>query len=159
MNTLSRRNAGKEKESLLFVGAIVALFLVVNILLAYFASSFGWYFLATDRMYYDLSGVTDEYFSAVNPENKRVEFYFCMSKEGLTDNPTFGRIYDTVQQFDRRYDFFSVAHLRTDYDHELLDRFTKDADGNTVELSTQSVIIYSPDTGRHEVRSLSTFYY
>ena len=86
MSKLSKRSAGKERESRLLILAVVILFLVLNLLLAYLASHYGWYFLATDRMFYTLSGVTDEYFEKVNPENRRVEFYFCMSREGLTEN-------------------------------------------------------------------------
>lgn len=156
MSKLSKRSAGKERESRILIVAVIVLFLVLNLLLAYLSSHYGWYFLATDRMFYTLSGVTDEYFERVNPEGRRVEFYFCMSREGLTENNTFGRILDTVDQFDERYDFFSVKHLDTYYDYAVLERFAKEHD---TELTNQSVIVYSPDTGKSEVRTLSTFYY
>ncbi len=179
MNKLSRRSAGKERESILFVCAIVAIVLVVNIVLAYFASAFGWYFLATDRKFYTLSGVTDEYFDKVNPDPdgegpmtpEKVTFYFCMSEEGLKENPTFERILHTVKQFGDRYDFLTVKHVRPEYDHELLEAFThvKDKDGNDRlgedgeplrnEISDMSVIAYSEDTKRYEVAALSDFYY
>ena len=94
MAKLSKRSAGKERESILFVGAIIAFVLVVNIVLAYFSSAFGWYFLATDRKFYTLSGVTDEYFEAINPDGKKVEFYFCMSPDSLRENNTFARIWN-----------------------------------------------------------------
>ena len=156
MSKLSKRSRGKEKESRILIIAVIVLFLVLNLLLAYLSSHYGWYFLATDRMFYTLSGVTDEYFEKVNPEGRRVEFYFCMSREGLTENNTFGRILDTVEQFDARYDFFSVKHLDTYYDYAVLERFAAEHD---TELSNQSVIVYSPDTGKSEVRTLATFYY
>lgn len=156
MKKLSKRNAGKERESRVLIAAVIVLFLVVNLLLSYFSTTYSWYFLATDRMFYTLSGVTDSFFEKVNPENKRVEFYFCMNREGLTENNTFARILDTVEQFDERYDFFSYKHLDTYYDYDTLNRFAKEHD---VELDNQSVIIYSPDTRKSEVRSLSTFYY
>ena len=159
MSKLSQRSAGKEKESRLLIAAAISLFVVCNILLAYLASTFGWYFLATDRMFYTLSGVTDEYFDAVNPDGKRVEFYFCMSKTGLTENNTFERILNTVEQFDERYDFFSVKHLDTYYDYATLEKFSKDENGDPVAIDTQSVILHSPDTGKTEIRSLSTFYH
>ena len=156
MNKLSRRGAGKEKESRLFVLAAVLLFLVLNLLLTYLANTYGWYFLAIDPMYYTLSGATDEFFEEINPEDARVEFYFCMSETELNENHTFGRILDTVKQFEERYEFFSIKHLNTYYDFALLDQFAKEHD---TELTNQSVILYSPDTKRSEVRSLSTFYY
>ena len=156
MMKLSKRGAGKERESRLFILAVVLLFLILNLLLTYLATSYGWYFLAIDPMYYTLSGATDDFFDEVNPEGKRVEFYFCMSEASLMENHTFGRILDTVKQFDERYDFFSVKHLDTYYDFATLDRFAKE---HETELTNQSVILYSPDTGRSEVRSLSTFYY
>ena len=160
MKKLSARGAGKEKESRLLVVAIVLLFLVLNILLAYLANTYGWYFLATDPMFYTLSGVTDEYFEEINPEGKRVEFYFCMSRESLCENNTFGRILDLVEQFDEKYDFFTVKHLDTYYDYATLERFSKDEEGNEIEINNQSVIVYSPDSGAPAlVRSLSTFYY
>lgn len=160
MNKLSKRGAGKERESRLLVTAVVVLFLVLNLLLAYLANTYGWYFLATDPMFYTLSGVTDEFFEKVNPEGKRVEFYFCMSPDQLRENNTFGRILDTVEQFDERYEFFTLTHLDTYYDYEKLERFSKDSDGNTIEINSQSIIVYSPDADTAPlVRSLSTFYY
>lgn len=156
MTKLSKRGAGKERESRLFILAVILLFLILNLLLTYLATSYGWYFLAIDPMYYTLSGATDDFFGEINPEGKRVEFYFCMSEAALSENHTFGRILDTVTQFDERYDFFSVKHLDTYYDFATLDRFAKE---HETELTNQSVILYSPDTGRSEVRSLSTFYY
>lgn len=179
MGKLSKRSAGKERESILFVGAIIAFVLVVNIVLAYFSSAFGWYFLATDRKFYTLSGVTDEYFDKVNPDPdgegpmtpEKVTLYFCMSEEGLKENPTFERILHTAKQFGHRYDFLTVKHVRPEYDHELLEAFThvKDKDGNDRlgadgeplrnEISDMSVIAYSEDTKRYEVAALSDFYY
>ena len=160
MNKLSKRGRGKERESRLLITAVIVLFVVLNLLLAYLANTHGWYFLATDPMFYTLSGVTDEYFEKVNPEGHRVEFYFCMSRASLTENNTFGRILDTVEQFDEKYDFFTMKHLDTYYDYEILERFSKDAEGNDIEINNQSVIVYSPDSGAPAlVRSLSTFYY
>lgn len=156
MRKLSARNAGKERESRAWVLVVIVLFLVINLLFAYLSSTYGWYFVATDRMFYSLSGVTDEYFARVNPDNKPVEFYFCMNKEGLTENNTFARILDTVEQFDERYDFFTMSHLDTYYDYDKLNRFAKE---HETELDNQSIILYCPTTGKSEVRSLSTFYY
>lgn len=155
MSKLSKRGAGKERESRVLILAAVVLFLAVNLVLSYLASAHGWYFLVTDNQYYTLSGVTDAYFDKVNPSASRVELYFCMSEEELNENPTYGRIYDTVRQFDERYDFFTVSHLDTYYDFEVLERFAKEHD---VTLTSQSVIAYSPDTGASIVRELSTFY-
>jgi hypothetical protein len=160
MSKLSKRGEGKEKESKLLITAVIVLFLVLNLLFAYLANTYGWYFLATDPMFYTLSGVTDEYFEKVNPEGKRAEFYFCMSPDGLRENNTFGRILDTVKQFDERYEFFTMTHLDTYYDYETLARFSKDSEGNDIEINNQSIIVYSPDAGTEPlVRSLSTFYY
>ncbi len=160
MNKLSKRGAGKEKESRLLITAVILLFLVLNLLLAFLANTYGWYFLAVDPMFYTLSGVTDEYFEQINPEGHRVEFYFCMSRAALSENNTFGRILDTVEQFDEKYDFFTVKHLDTYYDYELLERFSKDELGNDIDITSQSVIVYCPDSGAPAlVRSLSTFYY
>lgn len=160
MRKLSKRGAGKEKESRLLITAVILLFLVLNLLLAYLANTYGWYFLATDPMFYTLSGVTDEYFERINPEGKRVEFYFCMSADSLRENNTFGRILDTVEQFDERYDFFTMTHLDTYYDYRKLEGFSRDAEGNPIEINNQSIIVVSPDAGTAPlVRSLSTFYY
>lgn len=160
MKNISKRGAGKEKESRLLIVAAVVLFLVLNLLLAYLANTYGWYFLATDPMFYTLSGVTDEYFEKINPEGKQVEFYFCMSRDSLRENNTFGRILDTVEQFDEKYDFFTVKHLDTYFDYATLERFSKDAEGNDVEINNQSIIVYCPESGAPAlVYSLSTFYY
>ncbi len=156
MSKLSVRGAGKERESRLLVIGFIVLFLALNLVLSYLAQNYGWYFLATDRLYYTLSGVTDEYFEKVNPNGYRVELYFCSNRTALTENNTFGRILDTVEQFDARYDFFTATHLDTYYDYETLERFAKEHD---TELNNQSVILYCPDTGKSEVRSLSSFYY
>lgn len=160
MRKLSKRGAGKERESRLLVIAAIVLFLVLNILLAYLANTFGWYFAAVDPMFYTLSGVTDEYFEAINPDGKKVEFYFCMSPDSLRENNTFARILDMVQQFDEKYDFFTLKHLDTYYDYATLERFSKDAEGKDIEINNQSIIVYSPESGAPAlVRSLSTFYY
>lgn len=156
MRKLSTRGAGKERESRAWILVILVVFLVVNLLLSYLSTTYSWYIVATDRMFYTLSGVTDEYFERVNPEGKTVEFYFCMNREGLTENNTFARILDTVEQFDERYDFFEMSHLDTYYDYEKLNRFAKE---HETELTNQSIIIYCPETGKSEIRSLSTFYY
>lgn len=156
MSKLSRQSAGKETESRIFTVAIVLLFLAANLLLSYLAGQLGWYFYATDPMYYTLSGVTDEYFDAVNPEKEEVKLYFCMSESAMQENATYGRILDTAEQFAERYDFFSVAHLDTYFDYETLQRF---AAAHDVELDEQSVVVECPQTGKSVIRSLATFYY
>ena len=156
MRTLSTQGARKERESRAWIIMLVVLFLVVNLLLSYLSTTYSWYIVATDRMFYTLSGVTDEYFARVNPKKHPVEFYFCMSREGLTENITFARILDTVEQFDERYDFFTMKHVDPYYDHDMLERFAKE---HELELDAQSVIVYCPATGKSEVRALSTFYY
>ena len=156
MSKLSTWGRRRERESVLLILALAALFVALSLVLSYLASLYGWYFLVTDNEYYTLSGATDAYFERVNSEDKRVEFYFCMNEAELTANPTYGRIYDTVKQFDERYAFFTLSHLDTYYDFEKLERFAKEHD---TTLSTQSVITYCPDTGRSFVRDLSTFYF
>ena len=154
MSKLSLAGAGKETESRVWTVAAVLLFLAANLLLSYLAGHLGWYFYATDPMYYTLSGVTDEYFDAVNPEENEVKLYFCMSESEMRENATYGRILDTVEQFRERYDFFSVAHLDTYFDYETLERF---AAAHEQELDNQSVIVECPKTGKSEIRSLATF--
>lgn len=156
MGKLSRQSAGKETESRIFTVAFVLLFLAVNLILSYLAGQLGWYFYATDPMYYTLSGVTDDYFDAVNPEESEVKIYFCMSEAEMREDAVYGRILDTVDQFCERYGFFSVAHLDTYFDYATLERF---AAAHDVELDNQSVIVECPATGKSVVRSLATFYY
>ena len=41
MSKLSKRGAGKERESRLLITAVILLFLVLNLLLAYLANTYG----------------------------------------------------------------------------------------------------------------------
>ena len=59
MRTLSTQGARKERESRAWIIMLVVLFLVVNLLLSYLSTTYSWYIVATDRMFYTLSGVTN----------------------------------------------------------------------------------------------------
>ena len=156
MKRLSLENAGKETESRVWTVALVLIFLAVNLILSYLAGQLGWYFYATDPLYYTLSGVTDDYFDQINPDAHEVKLYFCMSEADMKADPVYGRILDTVEQFEERYDFISAAHLDTYFDYQTLERFAATHD---TELDNQSVIVECPATGKSVVRSLATFYY
>ena len=156
MRKLSLRGARKERDSRFAVIALVVAFLALNLVLTYLVSTFGWYFLATDPQFYTLSGVTDEYFERVNPEGRPVTLYFCKSEAELKEENTLHRIYDTVHQFDERYEFLTVEHLNTYYDFAILDRFAKE---HETELTSHAVIVYAPDTGKSELMALADFYY
>ena len=156
MKRLSQKNARKERDSRVAIVALVVAFLALNLILTYLVSTYGWYFLATDPQFYTLSGVTDEYFARVNPEGRPVKLYFCKSEAELKEDNTLHRIFDTVRQFDERYEFFSVEHLNTYYDFAVLDRFAKE---HETELTSHAVIVYAPDTGKSELLALADFYY
>ena len=132
---------------------VIAFFVALNLILVHLNGIYQWFYEIRDKQYYTLNGSTDAYFEEINPESTPVNFYFCMSKEALNDNYTFGRIYDTVRQFDERYDFFSVRHLDVYYDYT----FIRNELGVEEEITDNSVILHSPGIG-YVVRSLSTFY-
>ncbi|MBO5755239.1 MAG: Gldg family protein, partial [Clostridia bacterium] len=115
----------------------------------------GWFIVTGEPPYYTLSGVTDAYFEAVNPDGKEVEVLFCMSEREMEDTPTYGRILDTVKQYAERYDFISYRHLNVRLDYEDLAGYAEEHD-TTVTSST--VIVACPDTGESIIRALSTFY-
>ena len=154
MKKLFSRKKGKHERG---GGAITALaiafFISLNLMLVALNASFEWFFSITDKQYYTLNGSTDEYFEKINPENKKIDFYFCMSEDSLNENYTYGRILDTVRQFSERYDFFSLHHLDVYYDYD----FIKTELGVEEEVTKDSVILHSPGVG-YTVRALSTFY-
>lgn len=151
---LRRRSVGKhEKGSLSITLLVIALFLCTNLMLVSLNGIFEWFLSMGDKQYYTLNGSTDEYFEKINPENKPIDFYFCMSEDSLNENYTYGRILDTVKQFSERYGFFNVSYLDVYYDYD----FIKKELGVESEVTSDSVILHSPGVG-YEVRSLSTFY-
>ncbi len=145
----------EERGGFVITLAVVALFLALNLILVSVGGSLGFYMNIVDKSYYTLSGVTDEYFEAINPEHKKINFYFCQSADELNSNYTFGRILDTLLQFDARYDYFTVSHLDVYYDYTLLSEY---AEKNETPIDANSVIMHCPETGESIVRSLSTFY-
>ncbi len=150
-----KRSRKEERGGVLLVVTVIALFLALNLILVSVGGALGFYMSIVDKCYYELEGATDEYFERINPEGKRVDFYFCKSADALNDNYTFGRILDTLLQFEERYDFFTVSHLDLYYDYTVLSAF---AEKNETSIDESSVIMHCPETGQSIVRSLSTFY-
>ncbi len=145
----------EERGGWMITLAVIALFLAFNLILVSVGGALGFYMSIVDKNYYTLSGVTDEYFEAINPDRKKVNFYFCQSADELNSNYTFGRILDTLLQFDARYDYFTVSHLDVYYDYTVLAEY---AEKNETPIDSSSVIMHCPETGESIVRSLSTFY-
>lgn len=148
-----RRTNRHEKGSLAITLIVTALFLACNLMLVSINSVLGLFLNVTDKQFYTLNGSTDAYFERINPEGTPVNFYFCMSEESLNENYTYGRILDTVRQFDARYEFISLSFLDVYYDYD----FIKKDLGVEEEITSDSVIFHSPGIG-YEVRALSTFY-
>ena len=145
----------KKRDGRAIVAAAVSFFLLLNLAVTYIFGSLGWFVTTSEPPYYTLSGVTDAYFEAVNPDGKRVEVIFCMSEREMEETPTYGRILDTVKQFAKRYDFLTLRHLNVRLDYDALQGYAEEHE-TTVDSST--VIVTSPDTGESVVRALSTFY-
>ena len=145
----------RKKDARVLIAAAVSLFILFNIAVSYIFMNLGWYVVTGEPPYYTLSGVTDDYFEAVNPEGKRVELTFCMSERDMEETPTYGRVLDTVKQFAERYEFFTYRHLNVRLDYEALAGYAEKHD-TTIDEST--VIVSSPDTGESVLRALSTFY-
>ncbi len=154
MKRLFLRKKGKhERGGGAITALVIAFFICLNLMLVAVNASLEWFFSITDKQYYTLNGSTDGYFEKINPDNKKIDFYFCMSEDSLLENHTYGRILDTVKQFSERYGFFSLHHLDVYYDYD----FIKNELGVEEEVTKDSVILHSPGVG-HVVRSLSTFY-
>ena len=145
----------RKRDGRALVAAAVSFFILFNLAVSYIFGSLGWFVVTSEPAFYTLSGVTDAYFEAVNPEGKRVEVIFCMSEKEMEETPTYGRILDTVRQFAERYEFLSYRHLNVRLDYDDLAGYAEEHD-TTVDTST--VIVASPDTGESVVRALSTFY-
>lgn len=145
----------EERGGLAMTLALIALFLALNLILVSLGGSLGFYMSIVDKAYYTLNGSTDEYFEAINPERKKIDFYFCQSEDSLNENYTFGRILDTLLQFEERYDYFNVSFLDVYYDYTLLAEY---AEKHDTSIDADSVIMHCPATGESIVRSLSTFY-
>ena len=154
MKKLSLRKKSKhERGGGAITALVIAFFICLNLMLVALNASFEWFFSITDKQYYTLNGSTDGYFEKINPENKKIDFYFCMSEDSLNENYTYGRILDTVRQFSEKYDFFSLHHLDVYYDYD----FIKNELGVEEDITKNSVILHSPGVG-YVVRALSTFY-
>jgi len=148
-----RKRSKHERGGSAITALLIVFFICLNLMLVALNSSLEWYFSITDRQYYTLNGSSDGYFEKINPENKKIDFYFCMSEDSLNENITYGRILDTVRQFSERYGFFSLHHLDVYYDYD----FIKNELGVEEAVTKDSVILHSPGIG-YTVRSLSTFY-
>lgn len=144
-----------ERESILITAAFALLVIVCNLLLYFLANTFGWYVASFDRQYFTLTGATDAYFSAVNPDGRDVDLYFCMPEDKLRANATYERIFDTAKQFDDRYAWLHVGFLDQYYDYETLSRYASD---NGTEIGENAVIAVNRLSDRSSVRDLSDFY-
>lgn len=145
--------------------AVLLLVLLLNMIGFQLSVSLQLYVNMAPEDYYTLSGATDSYFDRINPNGDEVTVSLCLTEEELTGNPTYGRIYDTLQQFADRYDFFQMRllNLFSDYDeiNRLLSmqRRENDEDSSVVETISGSAVIFSSEqTGLAVVRALSTFY-
>lgn len=161
---INRATVRRERENLLLSALFVALVLVANLIFYALSTHFGLYTAMVEPEYYTLSGVTDEYFNKVNPDGDDVTVYFCMTKEELQENFTYGRVYDTVMQFAERYDFFSVAHLDVYYDYDKIEAFgemqreVEASEELELTVGKATVIFVSEATGIASFRNLSSFY-
>ncbi|MBQ8908443.1 MAG: Gldg family protein [Clostridia bacterium] len=161
---LNGATARRERESIAFTVLFVALVLVANMILYALSTGFGLYTPMVEPEYYTLSGVTDAYFEKVNPEGDDVTVYFCMTREELQENFTYGRIYDTVSQFADRYDFFHIEHLDVFYDYDKIEalgamqRESDTTEDAALTVGTATVIFASEATGIAAFRNLSSFY-
>ncbi len=161
---LNRATVRRERENLLLSALFVALVLVANLIFYALSTSFGLYTTMVEPEYYTLSGVTDEYFNKVNPDGDDVTVYFCMTKEELNENFTYGRIYDTVSQFAERYDFLTIKHLDVYYDYDKIEalgamqREVEAAEETELTVGKATVIFVSEATGIAAFRNLSSFY-
>lgn len=145
----------KKRDGRALVVAAVSFFVLFNLAVSYIFGSLGWFVVTSKPVFYTLSGVTDAYFEAVNPDGKQVEVIFCMSEKEMEETPTYGRVLDTVKQFAERYDFFSYRHLNVRLDYDALAGYAEEHD---ITVDTSTVIVACPDTGESVVRALSTFY-
>ena len=154
---MNENSAGRQRkrDGRMLIAAAVALFALFNIAVTYIFGNLGWFIVTSEPPFYTLSGVTDGYFEAVNPDEKKVELTFCMSEEDMEATPTYGRILDTVKQFAERYEFFSYRHLNVRLDYDALAGYAEEHD-TVIDKST--VIVACPDTGESVIRALSTFY-
>ncbi|MBO7171296.1 MAG: hypothetical protein J6W28_08990 [Clostridia bacterium] len=116
--SMQQKDKNRIRDGRTLVAAAVAFFVLFNIAATYIFGNLGWFIVTGEPPYYTLSGVTDAYFEAVNPDGKEVEVLFCMSEREMEDTPTYGRILDTVKQYAERYDFISYRHLNVRLDYE-----------------------------------------
>ncbi|MBP3436968.1 MAG: Gldg family protein [Clostridia bacterium] len=157
----NRLTKQKDKENIALAVVFAALVLVVNMILYALSSHLGLFTNMTEPEYYTLSGVSDSYFDAVNPEKDDITLYFCMSKEELNENFTYGRIYDTARQFEERYDFFHIAYLDVFYDYEKIEELSamqREHEEGDFSVGKATVIFASEATGIAAFRNLNSFY-
>ncbi|MCQ2386689.1 MAG: hypothetical protein MJ078_08515, partial [Clostridia bacterium] len=93
-------------ESRVFLAVLLSFFILLQMTLYKISAESGWYVRLTDPQYYTLSGALDGYFDLINPLEENVTVTFCQSENDLASNNTYGRILDTVRQFEKRYSFF-----------------------------------------------------
>ncbi len=127
---------------------IIAVVMVFNILLYVIVESFGLYFSVKDRDDVSLSGNTDMLFAEAISEGKKVKISFCNSdKKALEQHEKGSLVYESARYFEERYpefielDFINII-TKVNKDGEIvdLDKYTKDKDGNEININRASVI-------------------
>lgn len=165
MNIQKSGATRRDRENRALAAAVLLLVLLLNMIGYRLSLVHNLYVNMAPPAYYTLSGATDGYFEAVNPEKEEITVSLCMKEEELQSNPTYGRIYDLLSQFAARYDFFRLRTLDLFSDYDEITRLLAMQKGEggesaaTVETVNGSAVIFSSDvTGVAVVRALSTFY-
>ena len=116
--------------------AIIIAVIMLNILAYTVTSLFGLYAYAEDDEVYQISGNTDEIFTAALNAGKKVTITFCYVEDTLKNHDTGKFVLETARQFKERYpDFIELKFIN------LLTKM--DGNGNIVDFRKYSNVVCS----------------
>ena len=139
--------------SVLLTSVLIASVVVTNALVYALTNSLGLYLYSPDIDDLSISGYTDELFSEIT-ESDKVTVMFCMSEDDLKLHSTGRYVYETVKQFEDRYDFLNVKYVNMlthrDERGTLVDlsKYKVDMRGHETPIRDNSVIFISGENYR-----------
>lgn len=150
MRKLNEASKADLKQKLLPEGlfaVIIAIALVINVILYIVTEAFGLYLYSPNVDDLSISGNTDALFEKAISEKRKVKISFCQDEQSVKQHSTGGYVYETVNEFAKRYpDFIEVEYIniltRRNSKGELvnLTKYQKDMRGYEQNIFKSSVI-------------------
>ena len=157
-----KRLASRERSyAALATCVLIALVVVMNVLIFALTSAFGLYIYSPEITDLSISGNTDNLFLNV-PSGREVTITFCMEEQTLKSHSTGQYVWQTVKQFEERYDFVNIKYVnmltKRDENGEIFnfDKYATDMRGKKTPIRQNTVIFSSGDNYRVVTDSYSS---